>query len=293
MEIMTKEQAFHTLDNHQYGIPFEAIEFLYNHPEDQEILSKIQTTFENVPNNYTAENAEQELDNNKELWYAIVAEKHLDIALLDSIINLVTQAVVGSHFLDEQVSVLMGLMGQKHGSIAVEKTLSAIENALEDKSKKDNPFLYLFDILFYADIKTHKEVIAKILKHPNNQYATPFAITICYTGFNTFIPQLKKFIQVKNKTSKDRLFEADFLLPDLKSIIKQLEAGKLKEPKDAVPYFEQRDEWKTYYQGHAAHFEEGVAEETTTVKNVKKVGRNEPCPCGSGKKYKKCCLKNK
>ena len=24
-----------------------------------------------------------------------------------------------------------------------------------------------------------------------------------------------------------------------------------------------------------------------------KVGRNEPCPCGSGKKYKQCCGKNK
>ena len=23
-----------------------------------------------------------------------------------------------------------------------------------------------------------------------------------------------------------------------------------------------------------------------------KIGRNGPCPCGSGKKYKKCCLKN-
>lgn len=23
-----------------------------------------------------------------------------------------------------------------------------------------------------------------------------------------------------------------------------------------------------------------------------KVGRNDPCPCGSGKKYKSCCLKN-
>lgn len=23
--------------------------------------------------------------------------------------------------------------------------------------------------------------------------------------------------------------------------------------------------------------------------NTPKVGRNEPCPCGSGKKYKKCC----
>ena len=24
----------------------------------------------------------------------------------------------------------------------------------------------------------------------------------------------------------------------------------------------------------------------------KKVGRNDPCPCGSGKKYKKCCGAN-
>jgi tetratricopeptide (TPR) repeat protein len=23
---------------------------------------------------------------------------------------------------------------------------------------------------------------------------------------------------------------------------------------------------------------------------MKKTGRNEPCPCGSGKKYKKCCI---
>lgn len=27
----------------------------------------------------------------------------------------------------------------------------------------------------------------------------------------------------------------------------------------------------------------------TVVRNEVKVGRNEPCPCGSGKKYKKCC----
>lgn len=24
---------------------------------------------------------------------------------------------------------------------------------------------------------------------------------------------------------------------------------------------------------------------------VEKAGRNDPCPCGSGKKYKQCCLK--
>ena len=29
----------------------------------------------------------------------------------------------------------------------------------------------------------------------------------------------------------------------------------------------------------------------TTRKNTKKIGRNDPCPCGSGKKYKQCCGK--
>lgn len=33
--------------------------------------------------------------------------------------------------------------------------------------------------------------------------------------------------------------------------------------------------------------------ESKIVRNENKVGRNDPCPCGSGKKYKKCCGKNK
>jgi hypothetical protein len=35
------------------------------------------------------------------------------------------------------------------------------------------------------------------------------------------------------------------------------------------------------------------AEASSTVKSsTRRVGRNEPCPCGSGKKYKKCCGHN-
>jgi len=30
--------------------------------------------------------------------------------------------------------------------------------------------------------------------------------------------------------------------------------------------------------------------ETPYVRELPKIGRNEPCPCGSGKKFKKCCL---
>ena len=36
--------------------------------------------------------------------------------------------------------------------------------------------------------------------------------------------------------------------------------------------------------------EESSASETKTIRhNGKRVRRNDPCPCGSGKKYKRCC----
>lgn len=34
------------------------------------------------------------------------------------------------------------------------------------------------------------------------------------------------------------------------------------------------------------------AKKANTIVKGKKIGRNDPCPCGSGKKYKKCCGKN-
>lgn len=37
---------------------------------------------------------------------------------------------------------------------------------------------------------------------------------------------------------------------------------------------------------HDHHF----APVVTHVRAGPKVGRNDPCPCGSGKKHKKCCL---
>ena len=30
---------------------------------------------------------------------------------------------------------------------------------------------------------------------------------------------------------------------------------------------------------------------TPIVRDAPKVGRNDPCPCGSGKKYKHCCMR--
>ena len=37
------------------------------------------------------------------------------------------------------------------------------------------------------------------------------------------------------------------------------------------------------------YFDEGQVIPDTFIRTEAKVGRNDPCPCGSGKKYKKCC----
>ncbi|MBP3431460.1 MAG: preprotein translocase subunit SecA [Clostridia bacterium] len=42
----------------------------------------------------------------------------------------------------------------------------------------------------------------------------------------------------------------------------------------------------------AAAKQEPIHVQKTVVNTEKKVGRNDPCPCGSGKKYKNCCGKN-
>ncbi|MDQ5980957.1 MAG: motif domain protein, partial [Verrucomicrobiota bacterium] len=44
-----------------------------------------------------------------------------------------------------------------------------------------------------------------------------------------------------------------------------------------------RDEGRWVYTGQVDEPGKTVRRETP------KVGRNDPCPCGSGKKYKKCC----
>ena len=42
--------------------------------------------------------------------------------------------------------------------------------------------------------------------------------------------------------------------------------------------------------GHDHHHGHSHAHPAPLVRQGAKIGRNDACPCGSGKKYKKCCL---
>jgi preprotein translocase subunit SecA len=61
--------------------------------------------------------------------------------------------------------------------------------------------------------------------------------------------------------------------------------------KAKAPWLYELEEWDGILDA-----DERIAIRTQYRKDVQavstKVGRNDPCPCGSGKKYKKCCGRN-
>ena len=52
------------------------------------------------------------------------------------------------------------------------------------------------------------------------------------------------------------------------------------------------DAWKEIYSEEELKDLYREAKKMNTIVKGKKIGRNDPCPCGSGKKYKFCCGRN-
>jgi SEC-C motif-containing protein len=77
-----------------------------------------------------------------------------------------------------------------------------------------------------------------------------------------------------NDTEGTVEFEALYMRDGLKDV--HHEKAKFKRENNTVGA-----QW-LYDEGHITPF--------TVVRSAPKTGRNDPCPCGSGKKYKHCCL---
>jgi preprotein translocase subunit SecA len=77
----------------------------------------------------------------------------------------------------------------------------------------------------------------------------------------------------------------DVIKAEIVEYLFKIQGNKLEEAvQEAAPramrYFEHRGE-----QAEA----NGDGRPTPVRREGRKIGRNEPCPCGSGKKYKRCC----
>jgi preprotein translocase subunit SecA len=88
------------------------------------------------------------------------------------------------------------------------------------------------------------------------------------------------FVEMLDRIKKDTI-EKLFAI----QIAKEEEVKEMKLPRKQT-FFLSRGEEAATSAGGETESGKGV----TVRRDGKKVGRNDPCPCGSGKKYKKCCL---
>ncbi len=134
-----------------------------------------------------------------------------------------------------------------------------------------------------------KDIYAELLKDPDNEVkgtvkelAEKFDIDIMtMTGFLDGINEsLVEENDIKNMTEDTEVS----LLFDKEKLYKNMVAAKadwlynLPEWDDIFPQ-EKKDE--LYKEQKSS---------TTFKREGKKIGRNDPCPCGSGKKFKQCCM---
>lgn len=99
--------------------------------------------------------------------------------------------------------------------------------------------------------------------------------------------------QEEGRKRRDKFYFANFLLEDVEEAFAGRELDTRVPERDWLTFYDEKEiaqrqeRWKKE--------EKMEAEEKHRVEEIvnsagAKVGRNDPCPCGSGKKHKKCCL---
>ena len=145
--------------------------------------------------------------------------------------------------------------------------------------------------MFWANyFNLEKEIYEKILKTPNEpvkgtvkELADKFGVDLMImVGFLDGIDDSLKEANPIDTMEEDTVVSLDY---DMELLYKNMVGAK-------ADWLYELPEWdalidadrrKELYKEHKL---------STTVVMDKKIGRNDPCPCGSGLKYKKCCGKN-
>lgn len=302
VELPNLDSVIKTLKSSHKGIPFTAIEYLLHH-DSKEATEAIINALKNYSDHkYCWSNCEM-----APVWYAMAAEGHLHEALIEPVIQLCEENCNESQFLLEQAQYLIGKLAMQYPDLTAEKVLDAMEN--DTKQRTDNFLFFLFDCFYFCDISKHKERLVSLLKNHDISWHEPLVSTLSFLQVKEALPILKQQLEALQEKEPEKNYI------EYKEAIMELETGEIKYPEVEMPVCLKprgtlREEWapveEEFYPDGYNYEEEEYFEDrardrgldgrwsltaaTDPVSVGEKIGRNDPCPCGSGKKYKKCCL---
>ena len=154
-----------------------------------------------------------------------------------------------------------------------------------DETASSDQFQKLWDSYFLEE----KEIYAQLLKNPDEvvsgtvkELAEKYGVTVMtMTGFldgiNDSLKEPNPIEEMEEDTEVNLGFEKALLYKNM------VAAG--------ADWLYNLEEWNDIFDEETRNALYKEQKSSTTIVKEAKVYPNDPCPCGSGKKYKKCCGK--
>ncbi|MCW6061526.1 SEC-C domain-containing protein [Clostridium sporogenes] len=199
----------------------------------------------------------------------------------------------------------------KNKNIEIEFDRSYLTNLLSDNNrsyygiKKQDNIYYVEDVINLSYVlQGHKAVQYLDYKELSINYIRKFNKEEFYIKP---LEKLKKYMKENLNLKEEKLnevmystsclmknaFSVDYIFEDIKGRIYLKNEEIERDIKDIITEINNNIE-KWCLRGHSITEiklkEDKIYEKVEKVNHKGKIGRNDPCPCGSGKKYKKCCL---
>ena len=145
--------------------------------------------------------------------------------------------------------------------------------------------------LWSAYFQKEKEIYAQLLKNPDEvvegtvkELAEKFEIDIMtmvgfLDGINDSLKEANPIEEMEEDTKVNLGFEKELLYKNM------VAAG--------ADWLYELEEWNDIFDEEKRKALYKEQKSSTTIVKGDRVYPNDPCPCGSGKKYKKCCGRNK
>ncbi|MFW5719692.1 MAG: SEC-C metal-binding domain-containing protein [Candidatus Dojkabacteria bacterium] len=306
-------EACEVIETFTEGIPWDAIRTLRKEPLSKELLDRILLSLDEIDDTTKYFIEEKSYWIEAPLWYMVIAEAHICEELIDPVIKAICEDEDVTSLFSEQLNYVFDMLLREYTEVIISKVVNIFDKNMASGMPIPNTWIPLVEVLYHMDREEYSDWMVKVMMYHGLAFPDFFAEELSTLGVKKALPAMKKAARKTQNTFSRRIIEAR--IDDLQSY----------DQKDLVshqPYDEFRGSWEEYYKDLESKFdireyaveeekdhelhplddllkdlnidpEEALRrmEEFLGSQEKQKTGRNDFCPCGSGKKYKKCCEK--